>query len=174
VLVGVGRRLQPAGLVERAAQVVVRLEGVRAELHGAPEGGDGLLEPPGVLQAQAQVVVVACDVASQGDRLAEAVNRGIPEIEPPVGLRQVGMKRGNRRIDRHGAADQGDRALRVARLIGQNTEQVQRVRMVGTGREDIAINRRRLRQAARAMQLDGSCDHVLHGHQDHYSTVTPS
>ena len=64
-----------------------------------------------------------------------------------VNFAEIGVIQGVCGIDRDGAGNQLDRRIRMAHLVGQNTEQVECVGMIGLTGQDLAIQRLGLGQA---------------------------
>src|SRR5579862_741308 len=72
-------------------------------------------------------------------RLAIVLGRGVRALQRFEDDSEIVMKLGHPAVTRNGALDQFDRSLAAAHLMAEDTEIVERVRMVGSDTEDTAI-----------------------------------
>ena len=105
-------------------------------------------------------------VGLQFDGAAEMVKRPIQLPRSAVNLAEVGVIQGVCGIDRDGPADQLDRGIRMAHLVGQDTEKVECLGMIGGAGQDLAIERLGLGQAAGLMMPQGDVQRLVDGGPD--------
>ena len=142
-------------IAQRVAQVVVGLRILRVE-------GDGLAvvrhRRPGIplLPEDVTQVVVGLGVAGpQRDGLAARPRRLVPAAQPHEGVAQVVVRLGVVGPMAEGLADEGDGDLVVPRLMGDDAEQVQGLRVLRLGCQDFPVGCLGLGQAAGLMVREG-------------------
>ncbi len=145
---GGDRLIEVARLVQGNAEVAVDLRMTGRELERPSVRVDRLGSAARFLEEIRQIVVRLGMVGLQIDRAAKAGNRVFPSPRSPVSFTQVSMRRDGGGVDLDRPADQVDRNVGVARLTGQDAQQVQRIGMIRNLGQDLAIDTLRLGQSA--------------------------
>ena len=159
-----GGFVEPAGHVERAAEVVVRVGAMRLERQRPLADGDCFAGAALFPQRIRETGERARIVRFEGEAFSERGDRFVEPIQFLQRDAEVEIKFGNKRIAFQGFGDELDSFFVAAGLRRQNAQEVKRIGIFGLARENLAVKRIRVRQAACLVALDGALHRLLHRH----------
>ena len=139
LMVARGRIGRAAERGQRIGEVVVSLRQARPQREHALIGPDRLRMLALAGQRIAEVHVRLGVVRLERDRLAVMRGGFVEPAERPVGEADIVVEVRHPLVQRQRLADQLDRGVAAADLVGEHAEQVQRVDMLGVGRQHLAV-----------------------------------
>ena len=134
--------------------------------------GDRLGRETLLLKYQAQVVVRFRIGRPKRERPAETRRRGLELAQAHPDIALVVVIVGFLRPLGNGAANQIHRQCRLAGLQREDTEQMQRIGVIGLVRQDLPVKGLRLAQLARLMILDREVEGLLDRHSGLLVVIT--
>ena len=132
------------------------------QLRGALEARDRAVEGAVIVEEPAERVEWIHGIGIDRDRAQKGIDCRDRVAASPQGLAEVRMTRGVTRSERGGALEDRHRLVEAPALHGEHAEKKERLRMVGSPREDLTIKPFRLRELSRAVVLEASPQEV-HG-----------
>ena len=154
------------------AEVVLRFGGMPIEHGCLPARGDGLVELPLVFQGVAKVAVGLGKSGIERDGPMIGSNGLIEMSRRMEGIAEIGMGFGNVGIKGQCPADQVDRRVMPAHLMGHHAEKVQCADMLGLLGKNVPINLLGLLKLPGLVVLNGNLKRLLDGELSHWQAVS--
>ena len=137
---------------------------VRLKRDSPATGGDGVIEFALVPEGIAEIVKSFRVVGIEGDGVLVFSDGVVKEARGAVGFSEVGVEvRGVWRVG-DGGLDELDGILVVTGLVGDDTEEVEGVRVVGVGGEDLAVEGFSVLESAGLVMEESGLECLMDGH----------
>ncbi len=145
--------IESALLGQGDTQIVVGIDVIGPECHGAMETGSRVLQPSLVLESDAQVVVHLRELRLKLQSTLEVSDRFVQASHFLIDDADIAVKGSRQRVQLDGSANVLDGRVMPAGPVGKFAEQMERVGVVGIDLQDLPVNLFRLLEIAGLMVL---------------------